>query len=64
MKQKRRGQSIMEYVVVFTAIVAAILAAVTLLGGTGGTTGLGRLMQRSSEKIVNATTTDLGGLVP
>lgn len=63
MKQKRKGQSILEYVVVFTAVVAAIILAVTLIGGTGGTTGLGRLMLRSSDKIINATT-DIGTLVP
>jgi uncharacterized protein (UPF0333 family) len=49
---KRKGQSTLEYVLVLTAIVAIIATvAYTTVGKTDGTAGLGKLMQKSADRI-------------
>jgi len=51
---KRRGQSVLEYVVMLSAIVAAIVAgAVTIGGSRSGDKGLGKLLNKSIGSISN-----------
>ena len=48
---RQRGQSTLEYIVVLTAIVAAVVLAAVTIGKTGGTTGLSKIFQQSANKI-------------
>lgn len=49
---KRKGQSTLEYVIVLTAIVAAVLLATTqFLGKKESGAGVGKLMYQSGERI-------------
>ena len=51
MLKKIKGQSMLEYVIILTAIVTAIIAAVTVLGKQNDTAGLGKLMHQTGERI-------------
>jgi len=51
----RKGQSTLEYVIVLTAIIAAVIVGVTLLGGKSTDSGVGKLMDKSTERITDAT---------
>jgi len=51
MIKSRRAQSTLEYVIVLTAIVAAVLAAATLIGNSDQTRGVGKIMYDSGERI-------------
>ena len=60
----RRGQNILEYVIVLTVIVAAILVgASTFASRTSGTAGLGKLMNKTGAAIENAGT-NISGIKP
>lgn len=51
MIRKKKAQSILEYVIVLTAIVTAVVAAVSFLGRKDTSNGLGKLMYNSSQRI-------------
>ena len=56
MALKKRGQGTLEYVVILTAIVGAILAAAMFIsGGENSDRGVSKLMKASSDKIMNST---------
>ncbi len=55
MYAKKRGQSVLEYVIVLTAVIAAIVAGAITLGSTDSSKGLGKLFFNSGQKIVNAS---------
>lgn len=48
---KRKGQSILEYVIVLTAIVAAIAGILLTNFQKDETKGLGKLFKKSADKI-------------
>lgn len=48
---RRRGQSTLEYIIVLTAIVAGVIAAVTTFGKKDSSGGLGMLMNKTANKI-------------
>lgn len=49
-----KGQSILEYVVILTAIIAAIVAfQSTITGSTDGSSGLGQMMSNSADTITS-----------
>ncbi|MDP3732185.1 MAG: hypothetical protein Q8R31_04050 [Candidatus Omnitrophota bacterium] len=55
---KRKGQSILEYVIVLTAIVAVIIAGAALFarpGDAGKGQGVGKLMDSAASKITTST---------
>ena len=54
--RKRRGQSILEYVIVLTVIVAAVLAGALIFANKSGSTGLGKLMKSAGGTIEKAGT--------
>ncbi len=60
-----KGQSILEYVIVLTVIVAAVLAGALIFakssGEKGSTTGLGKIMDKAGGTIEKAGT-DISGL--
>ncbi len=56
MGRARKGQSVLEYVIVLTVIVAAIVAGVYLLTGKDNTKGMRKMMKDTGAKI----TTDSG----
>ena len=51
MRRNKRGQSTLEYIIVLTVIVIAIIVAVGNLFVHGGGSGLGKLFSNSSQKI-------------
>ena len=53
MLKKNRGQSTMEYIIVVTAIVAAVIAVAVTIGNqdAGGGAGLSKLFKQSGDKI-------------
>jgi len=53
--EKKKGQSILEYVIVLTAIVAAVAAAAVFFVGKDKTKGMGKLMNQTAETIGIAT---------
>lgn len=55
MLKKRRGQSLLEYIIILTAIVAAILAARTVFFKQDTSTGLGKLLNQANITIRNAS---------
>lgn len=58
----KKAQSVLEYVIVLSAIVLALVGAVSLLGGTAGTTGLSKLFKQMQTKM-EAKTGEIGGIV-
>lgn len=58
MFRRRKGQSSLEYVIILTAIIAAIIAARQLMfktGEEGKAAGLGKLLEKSTDNITDAT---------
>ncbi len=55
--RKRRGQSILEYVIILVAIVAAIAAGVSIFAkqDESGTTGLSKLYKQAQTTIETET---------
>lgn len=58
---RRKGQSILEYMIIFAGVVAAIVAATALFNDTTGTKGYSALMKKSSDTL-NTQAAKLGGL--
>jgi uncharacterized protein (UPF0333 family) len=58
MFRKIRGQSTLEYILVFTAIVAAVIAGAVIMTGpkNDSTSGLGKLMKQAGSSIEGAST--------
>jgi uncharacterized protein (UPF0333 family) len=55
MRRDRKAQSTLEYVVVFTAVVAAVLAIVySTVGSPTSDAGMGKLLNTAAGKIANA----------
>ena len=54
-KRNRRGQSTLEYIIILTVIIAAILVALGTLFTQDESKGLGKLFQKSGEKIETET---------
>lgn len=53
---KKKGQSILEYVIVLTAIVAVIIAGAALFAKPNDKTGgVGKLMDAAAQKITDST---------
>ncbi len=63
MLNRKRGQSILEYVIILTAIIAAIILAVTTLGQKDNTGGLGKLMDQAGKRI-QTETNNIANIVP
>ncbi len=60
---KKRGQSILEYVIVLIAIVAAVTAGVVYFASSSHPErGLGKLMNDSAE-VLKRSTAKIGGIV-
>lgn len=56
MSRKRKGQGTLEYIIVLTAIVAAIIATVaTTIGKKDSGAGLGKLMYQTAERMKTET---------
>ncbi len=53
--RKCKAQSTLEYVVVFAAIIGTVLVAVWYFTGHSDTSGLGKLYNKTSDRITNAT---------
>ncbi len=51
----RKGQSILEYVIVLTAIVAAIIVGASAFASRDKTKGVGKIMDTAGTKIEGAT---------
>ena len=56
MLKKIKGQSTLEYVVILTAIVAAVIIGAGLIGTKSADSGLGKLMHQAGESIKGAST--------
>ena len=54
-KRNRRGQSTLEYIIILTVIIAAILVALGTLFTQDESKGLGKLFQKAGEKIETET---------
>ncbi len=52
--RNNKGQSILEYVIVLTVIVAAILAGALIFAGKNESAGLGKLMNKAGGTIEKA----------
>ena len=52
---KKQGQSTLEYVIVLTAIIAAVIAGAALLAQRDTGKGVGKLMEKATDRITNAT---------
>ena len=52
---RRRGQSSLEYVIVLTAIIAAVIAGAAVIAQKNTTAGLGKLLDQSTGRITDAT---------
>ena len=52
---KKRGQSTLEYVIVLTAIVSAIIAAAALLGQRNTNAGAGQLFNSAAQRVTDAS---------
>ncbi len=56
MKRRERGQSILEYVIVLTAIVAAVIAGAALFANSNDKSkGVGLLMDNARQRMDNST---------
>ena len=55
-KSDKRGQSTLEYVIILTVIVTAIVAFVASNFKKDNSGGLGKLMNQSADKIKTAST--------
>lgn len=53
--RRKKGQSILEYVIVLTAIVVAIGLGVATFAGKDKTKGMGKLMDETGKTITNYT---------
>ncbi len=53
--RRKNGQSILEYVIVLTAIVVAIGLGIVTFAKHDNTVGVGRLMDQTGKTITNAT---------
>lgn len=53
--RRNKGQSILEYVIVLTAIVAAILVGALTFATKSNTAGVGKLMDKAGKTITTAT---------
>ena len=51
----RKGQSILEYVIILTAVVGIIMVASTLLFNHDNSKGLGKIMSNAGGAAVNLT---------
>jgi len=55
MRRDRKAQSTLEYVVVFTAVTAAVIAIIySTVGSPTSTAGMGKLLNTAADKIANA----------
>jgi uncharacterized protein (UPF0333 family) len=52
---KKRGQGVLEYVVVLTAIVTAVIVGAALIARKDTSAGLGKVMNDATERIQDAT---------
>lgn len=52
----KKGQSILEYVIILTAVIAAIVVGALAISNTGSSTGLTKVFSQSQTKIENAST--------
>ena len=50
---RKKAQSMLEYLIVFTAVIAGVIAGVAYFAGQD--TGIGKLMNKSGEKIENSS---------
>ena len=48
---KNKGQSTLEYLIVFAAIIGAVITAISVLGQKSSDSGLGKLMNKASTTI-------------
>ena len=57
MLKARKGQSTLEYVIILTAVIAAIIVGVAVLANPAdrGNTGLGKLFTSAGDRITDAT---------
>jgi len=62
--RKRKGQSILEYVIVLTVIVAAVFVGAALFAKHDSSGGLGKLMNKAGGTIENAGTLITNSLNP
>lgn len=53
MLERKKAQSILEYVIVLTAIVVAIIVGVSMLTSHNADRGLGKLMHGAGDRIAN-----------
>lgn len=63
MLRNKRAQSTLEYIIVLTAIVGAILYGAQLVGGRTDSEGVKKLMKKSAEVIQNSAN-KLSAIVP
>lgn len=55
MLKKRRGQSLLEYIIILTAIVTAIILGLKLFVDKSKDSGLGKLLNQAGSTIQNAS---------
>ena len=55
MLDKKKGQSSLEYVIVLTAIIAAIIVGRGVIASKASDKGLGKLMDQATSRITDAT---------
>jgi hypothetical protein len=53
--RRNKGQSILEYVIVLTAIVAAVVVGAAMFGKKDQSSGMGQLMNSAASKISTST---------
>ena len=58
---KKVGQTTLEYVIILTAIVAAILVGQSIIAQKSTDKGLGKMMDKVTDKMNNATLSGLPG---
>lgn len=51
MSRSKGGQSVLEYVVILTAVIAAVLLGAGIMGSKSSQRGLGKLLNRAATKI-------------
>ena len=58
MKRTKRAQSVLEYVIILTAIVVGVIAGIALFIGDkniDSPTGIGKIMKKAGTKITDAS---------
>jgi uncharacterized protein (UPF0333 family) len=60
---KNKGQSTLEYIVVFTVIVAAVIIGAAAMAGNQQTSGIGNLFGKASQTI-RQSSNQVGQIVP